>query len=802
MVRVKTYVTIAGTDVSSRIFGWRFIDTFGNEIPDAEISTSKNVISDLTIAQGDEVIIKRGATTGQEENVFKGNVDTIVKSGAKYIVKCKDKLIQLVRRDVNTSFDKDIDTEAGVGSKIADTLITSASFGGLSTNSGATVQSTGTTILLQKFVCRKTDIFERVKTIADIYDYQIYYNYDDDYVYFEPTGYQTNANVLTVGSNVSNLPNWEFDNTYLINQIRVEGAEALVETTETQQLAAAGVGDYNVTDFLLANSPASVKVYVDAANPPTTLKTGGVIDATTTFDYSVDEQNKKIVWNGAPTVGHYAKVDYSYPAPIPVVRKKPTSIDTYGLSSTTKHFLDIRTVEDASNRGNLYLNAYSEPFVRTTLHVPGISNDYQVGQKVNVIDATNDEDRELTINKIVKSFPHKYDIISVGNKEFAVSEYNRLTLDRIKRLEEELSKNDDILIQIVDYSRTFTPRRRYFKLVKTGLIMAQSFVLGHADGGKVGINPLGETIDTNVTVKIVQGNMTYREYAYDEDFKGVTTSSAAIREYLSSGYNGSTSAFLANWRAQTFTIGNVGVDQPITVSSVKLRLYRTNSPGTLTLSIQAVDGSNEPDGVDLSTGTIDGDIITTDTDGDWYEFTMSSYELQASTQYGLVLRALSGDASNTVVWKYRTLGNLYTGGKYAISTDSGASWALQTNADCMFEVYGTINEAFTATFNTTTKDITFADGEVATFGPLDIGSTLSFVTLTLGTVVGTLLLEISSDNKDSWQTVTDGTRTAVSSSNGTGTYIRITSTGVSTIDLTQDSFGQNTEPVIKLKMEE
>ena len=672
MVRINTYVTINGVNVTARVIKWKFVDTFGNEIPDATLTVSKNVVLDLTVENGQEVVIQRGTTTGQENNVFKGNVDTLVKSGGTYIIKCKDKLIQLVKADVNTSFDKDIDTEAGVGSAIANTLITSSSYGNMSTNSGATVQSTGTSILIQKFVCRKTDVFERVKTIAEIFDYQIYYNYDDDYVYFEPTGYQTNSNALTVGSNVTNLPNWEFDNTQLINQLRVEGAESVVETTETQQLAAAGVGSYNVTDFTLANSPFSVKVFVDAANPPTTLKVGGTVDATSSYDYSVDEQNKKIVWNGAPTVGHYAQIRYSYPSPIPVLVKRQSSMTSYGLSATTKHFSDIRTVEDAINRGNIFLDTYAEPFVRTKLHVPAITNDYRAGESVSVVDGINNENRTLTINKIVKTFPHKFDVIHVGNKEYAMAEYNRFTLDRIKRLEEELSKNDDILIQIFDQSRSFKPRRRYFQVQKQsvagdtliwgnntygiwnsfkwGNTAQASFVLSSSSYGILGTSQLGSQASSPVTIKLVQGAMTYEEYCYDTDFH---------------------------------------------------------------------------------------------------------------------------DAVNS-----------------------------------------------TATFSTVTKDIIFESNEIWYSDVIDLGTTLSWVTVDLGDTIGTLVIEVSSDNKDTWQTVTEGIRTVVTTSDGLGTYVRITATdgdsilfgtggigfpivfGAGYITNTEDSNGVNTAPAIKILMEE
>ena len=654
MSRIQTYVTVAGIDVTSKVVSWKFIDTYGSEIPDLTMSFSKSVVDLLTIENGDEVIVKRGPTTGQEYNVFRGNVDTVAKKEATLIVKAKDKLIALVKTDVNTSFDKDIDVEAGVGSAIVNTLITT--FGGLSTNSGATVVSTGATVLLDKFVCRKTDIFERIKTIATIYDYQIYYNYDDDYVYFEPTGTTTHATTLTIGTNVSNLPTWELDNTQLVNQIRVEGAEQIVETTESGQIGV--TSGYTVTDILLTKQPFSTKVYADSSNPPTTLRTGGTLNATSSFDYYVDEQNKKIIWSSTYTPGgsDYVEVRYGYPSPIPVLRKNSVSITVYGLSSTTKHFSDLRTIEDATNRANLYLNTYSEPFIRSELHVPDITLDYRAGQLVEISDPINVETRTLVINKLTKAWPHKYDILAVGNEEYAIAEYNRFTLDRIKRLEEEQSKNDDILIQIFDLVRDFKPRRRYMKLQKQsiagdtlvwknptygiwnsynwGSTAQTSFILGHSSYGILGTSQLGTQASSPVTVKLVQGNMIYREYCYDTDFH---------------------------------------------------------------------------------------------------------------------------DAVNS-----------------------------------------------TATFSTVTNDIAFTAGQVWYSNVIDLGTTLSQIRVDLGTVVGTLLIEISSDNKSTWQTVSETVLTTVTTSDGTGTFIRITenAAGVATIDLTQDSFGQNTEPVIKVTMVE
>jgi len=646
MVRVLTYITIGGVDVTSDCVSCKFIDTFGSEIPDAFLLFASRLFTTITPGNGDEVIIKRGPITGQEYNVFKGNVDTISKNQPYIQIKARDKLIALVKTDVNTSFDKDIDSEAGVASAIANTLITT--FGGLSTNSGATVVNTGAVVLLDKFLCRKTDIFERVKWIADTFNYQIYYNYDDDFVYFEPEGNTTNVNPLTVGDNVSNIPKWEFDNTQLVNQIRVDGAEQMVETTENGRIGTDPT--YTQTDVLLTKSPFSTKVWAGATTPPsddpTFLRIGGTIDGTAVadFDYSVDVENKLIVWNTTtytPGATDYVEVRYTYPSPVPILRKRQTSIDAYGLSSTTKAFSDIKTIEDATNRGTLYLDTYAEPFVRVKLNVPSIDNDYRAGEKVTIVDNVNGETRELVINKIERSWPHKFDKLHCGNKEYALAEYNKLTLDRIKRLEEQQNKNDDILIQIVDLDRTFQPRRRYMKLEKQTISDTDSLIWDHPTQGQWNDEPGSNTEEwggtafgTATVPKLVQGNMTYEEHCYDTDFH---------------------------------------------------------------------------------------------------------------------------DAINS-----------------------------------------------TATFNTVNQDISFTAGQIWYSEAIDIGSTLSFITLSLGTVVGTLLIEISSDNKATWQTIIGGVRTAVTSSDGLGTFIRITedNAAVASIDLTKNSFGQITLPVIRAYMEE
>lgn len=518
MVRVKTVVTIAGIDVSSKVVKWRFIDAINNDIPDMLIRFSKNVDTLVTLANGQEVRVKRGNTLGTEENVFIGNIDTVDQDYPFLIVKARDKLIELVHTDINKTFDKNVDTEGGVGSALAETIIE----GGDSTLT-ATVVSTGTNAedLIDKFPCRKTDRFERLRVLADFYGYQTYFDYDDETVHFEPEGNTTNGNNITVKSNqVAGLPIWQSDNTQLINQIRVEGAEQLVETEETGTIGT--TSGYTTTDILLSFQPTSTRVFVDG-----TLKIGGVPGSTSTFDYSVDESEKKIVWNTsqfAPTGGEVVDVRYSYPRPTPVLVKRNSSIASYGISSTVKHFSDIKTVEDARKRGNLYLDAYAEPFLKSMVKVTSINNSYRVGQKVRIIDTVNGRDELLVINKVIKEWPHKFDQVHVGDKDYTIAEYNRLVLDKIKRLEEFQSKNDDLLIQVFENTKTYSWRHRAFTLVKRDRTADSVLTLSLKNGkseltaGNVLGPPAGGFSET--TIRAMWPSGTFIESFIDTEFLG------------------------------------------------------------------------------------------------------------------------------------------------------------------------------------------------------------------------------------------------------------------------------------------
>ena len=102
-----------------------------------------------------------------------------------------------------------------------------------------------------------------------------------------------------------------------------------------------------------------------------------------------------------------------------------------------------------------------------------------------------------------------------------------------------------------------------------------------------------------------------------------------LKDYYNTGDDG-TPTLIGGvyWESQTFTASST-----YDIGSVKLKLYRIGTPGTLTVSIRATDGNGQPTGADLASGTTDGNTLTTNTSGEWREITFSSsYALTNETQ--------------------------------------------------------------------------------------------------------------------------------------------------------------------------
>ena len=158
---------------------------------------------------------------------------------------------------------------------------------------------------------------------------------------------------------------------------------------------------------------------------------------------------------------------------------------------------------------------------------------------------------------------------------------------------------------------------------------------------------------------------------------------AILYEHYIIGDTANLGRYAQFWAAQTFK-----PLQAHKITSVKFKLFRTGLPGILDVSIKATDDDGHPTGIDLCSGTIDGDTLTTDFPGIYYEITLGAgYDLLVDTKYAIVIRALSGDSSNVFQIRYASPGT-YPRGNLEISSDSGTSWTTGAAFDFMFEDWG------------------------------------------------------------------------------------------------------------------
>jgi hypothetical protein len=163
----------------------------------------------------------------------------------------------------------------------------------------------------------------------------------------------------------------------------------------------------------------------------------------------------------------------------------------------------------------------------------------------------------------------------------------------------------------------------------------------------------------------------------------VLAASPHMYEYYNTGDDNHCWLYGNFWVAQTFTPSIAH-----TITSVKLKLFRNGTPGTVTVSIRATSGG-QPTGSDLCFGTTNGNTLTTSAPGEWREITLGSgYGLSAGTTYAIVVRATGGDSSNYVWWRVDSSSPTYGGGMYLFSTDSSSSWIFGANYDLMFEEWG------------------------------------------------------------------------------------------------------------------
>ncbi len=522
-------IKIDGVDVTSKRISSRIDYLYQDEIDVAVIEFRIDVNNVTTLSKFQEVTIWEnfsGTLETDANRKFNGNIAKIERDVGKIKVTVFSFLWRAIQSEVNQTFDVNIDTEAGVGSEI---FITLAGLAGITADSGTVVDTTPTGIILDKFVCSRAEVFERWQTLADIYAYQFFERYDTLKAHFEPLGFELNTNTIQVAgvnNNVQGYPTWKEDSTKIFNRVEVIGAFSEVRTTESFD------GDASTTTFILTEEPEIVEITVDG-----TLQIGGVLGATSTFDYAVDKKNKQIIFQSGsvPGVGvNNIVVDYSYRAPRPVIQDNDTSISELGRIIKNRFtFNDIESVDDAERRGDNLLDIYSDEFVTTKLKMsPEIVEEYNllVGQSIRVIDDRQGKDLVMVIKRIVSRFPESDVELELGDKEIRLASFEYDSSLRIKRLEEEQSKSGTFVVQVKKPKHTLIVDRRDLDVAEQDYDATSEVIIlgvGSTEGffdigtGKLGSHDDAFLAEAEHTVS--QGNNVYNEDFNDTDYNDSST---------------------------------------------------------------------------------------------------------------------------------------------------------------------------------------------------------------------------------------------------------------------------------------
>ena len=560
-------ITIKDTNGSpdpNKLISWGY-EKDDETISEAELILPKSVNDLVDLKNGQLVEIWAGWTTSTDLRYFYGYIDSIIPEGAILKVTCKNEMIMLVRKNVNHVYDSGIDASAGEVSEIAKDLI--ETYGGMT----ASVQASGTEDgkRIDQFKCINADIFERIMTLKKALDWDLYYNDSDRKVYFEPLGYSDSGITLTVGTEIVGMPEWDFDTNNMINDLRIDGATTQTEISETGKI---GTTDgYLTTSITLTKTPDSVELYMDAATPPTTQKTGGSKDSSSANFYYVDKENKKVMPKTGTTftTDHYAIINYIWSASAPIHMRNQESIDTYGIFEKAIEISDISSIADAESRASSILSKRSIPYINGKLLVKSQSANIPLRcQTINIIDAKTPTVNglnltgEYVVNKIKYKFPSATEELEVGDKQWRLADWQTTTEERLKRLEEQFVRNQDIITELVDIKNTSTenflqPNSRYFKVISEDYNTTNNIMIwGNATHGIWGTNKWGtqaDAFDSEVVEFLQQYENEYTENFIDSDFEdtdnsdctwdddgSITFTSGQIAQSLSIDYNNGT----------------------------------------------------------------------------------------------------------------------------------------------------------------------------------------------------------------------------------------------------------------------
>ena len=482
------------TDVTTYCKGWSYLGTLDNIADVINIKFKMTLKDTYTLQEWFYVKVYEGWTTATDRLVFWGVITRVVDQYDYLMVDAADKTYILLK-DKQTAVYNSTDSFGGVVSAIATDIISSA---GLS----SVVETTSSDTNIDQFIVSDTtDALERLTALAKQVDFLIVYDPEVDKIYFVSRGYFTNATVLTIPDDTAERPKWDEDATRLFNVLTLKGGTTSGVRTKLYS------GDGSNLQFNVDLTPSdSVKVE-ELIAAVWTEQVQGTQGVSSTYDYSIDKVNKQInyvVGNAPASAADNVRITISAQIPPAVMVTDPTSIALYnkGLDSSlnpipiqeTIILDDITSVDDAFKRADKILALFAYPFYSTSVPVKASvdkARNYKLGDVIQVTDSNvGFTQASFIITEIVREWPGAGAKLTLGDKAYKLGQYESLIESRIKRLENMLSGDYEVLNASRNFTHTLIANRTSFSY--TYECICDSFIISHPINGLVG---MGQTLE-------------------------------------------------------------------------------------------------------------------------------------------------------------------------------------------------------------------------------------------------------------------------------------------------------------------
>ncbi|MCH7561597.1 MAG: hypothetical protein IIC67_09595 [Thaumarchaeota archaeon] len=297
----------------------------------------------------------------------------------------------------------------------------------------------------------------------------------------------------------------------------------------------------------------------------------------------VSRENKKIKPATRTTfaTNDFAFIDYSWLAPAPVRQRRQSSIDTYGSFEKEITLTDIQTIADAEARTAQILDRFSTPFLVGEILVKSVSTiSLDVGDTVTIVDNLSKPNinQNFIITKQVIKYPGSNQELTIGDESLRMKDWQFNVEERLKRLEEQFLKNQDILQELFDFENTLIIQPRYRRIFTETVGGTNLFILGNTTYGLLGTGKLGDTdLGAEIDSFIQQFENSYTEDFIDTDFFDDPNSTGDwLTGVITSGQ----------------TLRSLSIDFDNSTISVATATFTESGAGTPTFYLSADGGSN------------------------------------------------------------------------------------------------------------------------------------------------------------------------------------------------------------------